>query len=150
MVEVVNRQRGVRISRSALQAFAKHALTHCLRLPGKTATRLRELSQITIVLVSDRRMAALHRRFLGSAKPTDVMTFAHGEIVISAETAQKQAAGFATSLEHELQLYIAHGLLHLHGYDDVETADANEMARVQEKLRSAVAQEVRAGQARPT
>jgi probable rRNA maturation factor len=84
--------------------------------------------------VSDRRIAELHRRFLNEPDPTDVITFQHGEIVISAETAQRQARAFRTSLEHELCLYIAHGLLHLRGYDDKTPAGAAEMKRLQESV----------------
>jgi probable rRNA maturation factor len=89
---------------------------------------------VSVVLVSDRRMAELHRRFLNEAGPTDVITFQHGEIVISAETARRQARAFQTSLDHEIRLYIAHGLLHLCGYDDQTRAGAAQMQRLQEKL----------------
>ena len=100
----------------------------------RTATALTELAEISVVLVSDRRMAELHRRFLQQPGPTDVITFQHGEIFVSTETARRQARRFGTSLEHELRLYIAHGLLHLHGFDDKEPAGAAEMKRAQEKL----------------
>ena len=43
------------------------------------------------ILISDRRMSELHRRFMGIAGPTDVITFQHGEIFISTETARRQA-----------------------------------------------------------
>jgi probable rRNA maturation factor len=54
--------------------------------------------------------------------------------VISAEMAKRQARAFRTSLEHELRLYIAHGLLHLCGYDDKTPAGAAEMKRLQESM----------------
>ena len=54
--------------------------------------------------------------------------------MISAETAKRQARAFRTSLEHELRLYIMHGLLHLRGYDDKTPAGAAEMKRLQEEL----------------
>ena len=95
---------------------------------------LSQLTQVSIALVSDRRIADLHQRFLNQRGPTDVITFQHGEIVISAETARRQARAFRTSLEHELGLYIVHGLLHLRGFDDKTAAGAAEMKRVQEKL----------------
>ena len=85
-------------------------------------------------LVSDRRMAELHRRFLHLPGPTDVITFQHGEIFISAETARANARRFGNSLEDELRLYIAHGLLHLHGFDDKDPSDAAEMERTQKAL----------------
>jgi probable rRNA maturation factor len=116
----------------ALQSFAEAALNEGLKL---TRTKgLKTLEEVSVVLVSDRRIAELHRRFLNEAGSTDVITFQHGEIVISAETARRQAGAFRTSLEHELCLYIVHGLLHLRGYDDKTAGGAAEMKRLQEKL----------------
>ena len=133
-ITVRNRQRMVRVKLRSLQSFAARALNECLRLPARRSAVLKELSEVSVVLVSDRRMADLHRRFLNKAGPTDVITFQHGEIVISAETARRQARTFRTSLEHELCLYIAHGLLHLRGFDDQTSAGTAEMKRLQEKL----------------
>jgi probable rRNA maturation factor len=90
--------------------------------------------EVSVVLVSDRRMAELHQRFLNEPGPTDVITFQHGEIVISAETAKRQARAFRTSMELELRLYLVHGVLHLCGFDDKTAAGAAEMQRLQEKL----------------
>jgi probable rRNA maturation factor len=124
----------VTINSRALQDFAECALPACLKLPGRKREVVSRLDEVSVVLVSDRRIADLHRRFLNERGPTDVITFQHGEIVISAETAQRQARAFRTSLEHELRIYIAHGLLHLRGYDDKTPAGAAEMKRLQEKL----------------
>jgi probable rRNA maturation factor len=79
-------------------------------------------------------MAELHYRFLGQTGPTDVITFQHGEIFVSTETARRQARRFGSSLDLELRLYIAHGLLHLHGFDDKNARSSAEMQRAQEKL----------------
>ena len=105
-----------------------------LSFAGKNAGELANLGEVSVILVSDRRMAELHRRFLHVRGPTDVITFQHGEIFVSVETARKQARRFGNALEHEIRLYIAHGLLHLHGFDDKDPAGAAEMERVQEKL----------------
>ena len=129
-----NRQRAARLDLPALQIFAHRALEACLRLPGKNAGELASLDDVSIVLVSDRRMAQLHRRFLHLPGPTDVITFQHGEIFVSVGTARNQARRFGSSLEHEIRLYIAHGLLHLHGFDDKDAAGAAEMECLQEKL----------------
>ena len=72
-------------------------------------------------------MASLHRKFLNKPGPTDVITFQHGEIFISVPTAQRQAREFRTSLARELELYIVHGLLHLHGFDDQTEAEIKRM-----------------------
>ena len=90
--------------------------------------------EIFVWLVSDRRMARLHRQFLGQTGPTDVLTFQHGEIFISVETAKRHAPVFGNSLMRELQLYIVHGLLHLHGFDDRTQSGARRMKRMQEKI----------------
>jgi probable rRNA maturation factor len=95
---------------------------------------LSQLTAVSVAIVSDRRIADLHQRFLNQRGSTDVITFHHGEIVVSAETARRQAGAFRTSLEHELRLYIAHALLHLRGFDDKTAAGAAEMKRLQEKL----------------
>lgn len=129
-----NRQRAVRLALPALRRFAGLALEACLKVPGKKSGELARLAEVSVVLVSDRRMAELHHRFLHLSGPTDVITFQHGEIFVSAETARKQARRFDTSLEHEIRLYIAHGLLHLHGFDDKDAAGAAEMERRQAKL----------------
>lgn len=119
---------------AALRDFATKALELCLDLPPRKKSLLRKLSEVHVVLVSDKRIAEIHGRFLDEPSPTDVITFQHGEIVISAETAKRQARQFGTSLDHELRLYLVHGLLHLHGFDDKTAAGAAEMKRRQEKL----------------
>jgi probable rRNA maturation factor len=133
-ITVSNRQRMVAVELMALREFARRALPECLKLGGPKTNWLTALGEVSVVLVSDRRMSQLHGRFLNEAGPTDVITFQHGEIVISAETARRQARAFRTSLEHELCLYLAHGLLHLSGYDDQTRPGAAKMKRLQERL----------------
>ncbi len=79
-------------------------------------------------------MAALHKAFCGLAGPTDVLTFQHGEIVISAETAVRQARVFHSNVMAEIQLYLLHGLLHLAGFSDVTAHQQKRMQRLQKKL----------------
>jgi probable rRNA maturation factor len=133
-IAVSNRQRLLRVALPALGEFAERALTECLSLRAPKSSVLAELAEVNVVLLSDRRMAEIHRRFLNERGPTDVITFRHGEIFVSTETAKRQARRFGASLDQELRLYIAHGLLHLHGFDDTTTAGAAEMKRLQEKL----------------
>jgi len=133
-ITVRTRQRAATVRLGALQIFAEGALRECLKLRTRKQGGLARLDEVSVTLVSDRRIADLHRRFLNERSPTDVITFQHGEIVISAETAKRQARAFRTSLEHELHLYIAHGLLHLRGYDDKTPAGAAEMKRLQERV----------------
>ncbi|MGI8820809.1 MAG: rRNA maturation RNase YbeY [Chthoniobacterales bacterium] len=134
MIGVRNVQRRHAFDIAQLQAFAERARRACLRLRRPARTALAALEEVDILVISDRRIAALHRQFMQIAGPTDVLTFQHGEIFISIDTAQANARGFQTSLEHELQLYLLHGLLHLHGYDDATPAQAREMHAVQERI----------------
>src|ERR1700719_4577534 len=89
-IAVRNRQRGVGVDLADLQCFAELAVSECLKLSGRKGGVLSRLDEIDVVLLSDRRMAELHQRFLSEPGPTDVITFQHGEIVISAETAKRQ------------------------------------------------------------
>ncbi len=130
-IVLLNRQRKIPVDRAGLEEFAARALPWCARERGPGLMNLRE---ITVLLVSDRRIAQLHRRFMGIAGPTDVITFQHGEIFLSVETAQRQARTHRTSLEHELRLYLVHGLLHLRGFDDQDPADRAQMHEAQEQI----------------
>jgi probable rRNA maturation factor len=137
-IVVHNRQRKISIDVAELQRFAGRALELCLRSPRKTST-LMNLAEIDVVLVSDRSMSELHRRFMQIKGPTDIITFEHGEIFIGAETARRQALEFRSATRREIQLYLVHGLLHLHGYDDKSAAPARLMeARQRQILRAAI------------
>ena len=148
-ITVHNRQRAMRVPLAALQEFAVCALTECLKIPGKKRSGLASVAELSVILVSNRRMAELHRRFLHLPGPTDVITFQHGEIFVSTETARSHARRFGNSVEGELRLYIAHGLLHLHGFDDKNSADAAEMERAQKELVASVLLERRSWTAAP-
>lgn len=131
VLRVRNAQRKLRVDIGKLQQFGTCALRHCLELPAAQALELRE---ITVVLVSDRRIAALHKKFMRIVGPTDVLTFQHGEIVMSVETAQQNAERFSTSKEEEIRLYLVHGLLHLLGFDDQTPEQARAMESAQRRI----------------
>jgi probable rRNA maturation factor len=134
---VRNFQRKIPVNLANLQTFATKAVRCCLQLRKQQETDLNKLHEIFVGLISDRRMASLHRKFMHQTGPTDVLTFQHGEIFISVETAKRHARAFGNSLTSELCLYIAHGLLHLHGFDDRTQAAARRMEKRQgEILRS--------------
>ena len=133
-ITVDNLQRKISINVAQLEKFAGNAVQHSLQLHPRERTDFRKLREIFIWLISDRRMALLHRKFLGQSGPTDVLTFQHGEIFISVDTARRHARAFGNSLLRELKLYIVHGLLHLHGFDDQTPAEAHKMKKAQEKI----------------
>jgi|SRR5579862_4931999 len=133
-IALSNRQSGVKFPLRWLKSFASRSLAECLdRLPGRGGP-LRQLEEIEVAIVSDECIADVHRQFMDIEGPTDVITFDHGEIVISADTAKANAAIYGKTLEEELALYIIHGLLHLDGFTDKEPEAAAEMARLQEEI----------------
>ena len=133
-ISVHNRQRKVRFDLARLRELAGRALLECAACATAPETPLLHLPEVEVSIVSDAVIADVHRRFMQIEGPTDVITFEHGEILISAETAQRQAGKFAQSLDAELGLYIIHGLLHLSGYDDINPRDRNRMHRLQDRI----------------
>jgi probable rRNA maturation factor len=133
-ISVRNVQRKVSVNLAELEEFAGNAVRHSLQLQKGKRSDLRKLTKVFVWLISDRRMTLLHRKFLGQSGPTDVLTFQHGEIFVSVDTAQRHAPAFGNSLVSELKLYIVHGLLHLHGFDDQTPSQARKMKAAQEKI----------------
>jgi probable rRNA maturation factor len=83
--------------------------------------------ELSIALVSDAQIKRLNKLYRNKDKPTDVLSFPIGEkvedwlilgdIVISMDTAKRQAQELGHSLEEELKRLLVHGLVHLLGYD---------------------------------
>ena len=129
MIEVVNRQRRLKLDTEAWSRFATKAL-NAIGRPESSAT---------IAFVSDKKIRELNRQFRGSDKETDVLsfpageTFTLGDIAVSIDTAARQAKENGLSLDEEIAQLILHGLLHLSGYD--HETDNGEMNRLELKLR---------------
>ena len=132
-IRVRNLQRVVKVDVTDLQKYAESALQICWQIQHGS-TELKKLTGVSVLIVSDRRMATLNRQFLNERGPTDVITFRHGEIFISAGTARRHARRFGNSLACELSLYVVHGLLHLHGFDDRSEVEARKMEAAQRKI----------------
>ena len=133
-ITVRNLQRKVPVDIVDLKMFARKAAELCLRLPRRKKSDLAQLREISVLIVSDRKIASLHRQFMNESGPTDVITFQHGEIFVGAESARRNARRFGNAFERELRLYVVHGLLHLHGFDDRNAASARRMQVVQRKI----------------
>ena len=129
MIEVVNRQRGVRIDTESWVNFSAKALEAI----GKSD------SSVTVAFVSDKNIRKLNHQFRGIDKATDVLSFPAdepnnlGDIAVSVETATRQAKENRLSFEIEVAQLILHGLLHLCGYD--HETDNGEMNKLELKLR---------------
>ena len=126
-IQVRNLQRTHQLNRPRLQSFAEKALRACEGVSQNKRHRPEVTEEILVLLISDRRITQLHEQFLHQSGATDVITFQHGEIFISVPTAFRQARQFGTTLLQEIQLYIVHGLLHLHGFDDRTDRDRRKM-----------------------
>jgi probable rRNA maturation factor len=128
-VVVVNRQRKRRVDSRRLR-----------RVLSGAARELDVSGSVALVLTGDRMVHDLNRRYRGKDKPTDVLSFEGpggehglGDIVISVETAAKNARGLGRTLPQELDVLSLHGFLHVLGYDH-ETDDGT-MDRLEKKLR---------------
>lgn len=96
-----------------------------------------DLEEIEVTLVDDPTIARVHGEFMDLPDPTDVITFHHGEILISIDTAERQAREYGRPWQQEVGLYLVHGLLHLAGYYDKSPEDFECMAAVQERILAA-------------
>ena len=106
--------------------------------------------ELSIVLCDDAFIRPLNRDYRGKDAATDVLSFAMqegddlleedpilGDLVISVETAGRQAAEQGHDLASELRVLLVHGLLHLLGYDhEVDEVEAAEMRAAEAKLLS--------------
>jgi probable rRNA maturation factor len=119
-----------------------------VRVPGLAAWLVgiaprAAVGTLTLVITTDRRIRTLNRLWRGVDKATDVLSFAAGDdpgparhlgdLVISRDTAARQARNEGHSLATELRVLALHGLLHLLGYD--HERDSGRMARIERRLR---------------
>lgn len=117
---------------------------------------LAEEAEVDVTIVDDEEIHELNRQYRGMDKPTDVLSFAldegeedepeliggpeehlYGDIIISAETALRQAEEYGHGLEREMTYLAVHGMFHLLGYNHMTEEDKAEMrAKEEEALRA--------------
>ena len=105
--------------------------------------------EVSVLLTDDAEIARLNREYRAVDSPTDVLAFSQvegeefapeeeekllGDVVISVETAERQAAEQGHSLDEELDVLLAHGLLHLLGYDHEEPQEERAMFARQKEI----------------
>jgi probable rRNA maturation factor len=110
-------------------------------------------TEVSVVLADDEYIHQLNRQYRGKDCPTDVLSFALnegeepeildepeeillGDIIISLETATRQAKEYGHSLERELAYLTVHGILHLLGYDHMTEDEKKEMRQEEEHILS--------------
>jgi len=135
-IAICSSQRAVRIPRKDIAELVEFVAA------GEGAP----VAEADIAFVDAAEMAALHRRHLGHAGPTDVLSFdlsdadrrgIVAQLVICGDIAAKEAAARGIPPRRELMLYIIHGLLHLMGYEDQSVRGAARMLARQEELLAA-------------
>jgi len=129
--QVIDLQQKIKFDIDAIRSFADSLPDAIAEAAGKT---------FSVAFISNERMKQLNSTFRGKDAATDVLSFPFeaqpfepesdeiGDIVISAEQAQKQATENGLTLEGEIKQLILHGVLHLCGYDH-ETDDGEMNAR---------------------
>lgn len=140
MIDVVNRQKSVAVDCTGLAALARSVLA--------TVPATLPQGAITVAMVGNRVVRRLNRDYRGLDTPTDVLSFPAGDampdgldgltgylgdIVISAEMAERQARRAGHTIEREMAELLIHGMLHLLGYD--HETDQGEMDRLEMRLR---------------
>jgi len=99
---------------------------------------LPKLEIVEVSLVTDAVIAEVHDQFMDDPTATDVITFQHGEILVSTTTAARVAGEMNQPPLRETVLYVIHGLLHLCGYDDLSEPARTSMHRRQEMVLQSV------------
>lgn len=119
-VLIDNKQSNVKISPAAIQQTAQ-AVLNALDCPE---------GELSIVVVNDRQIADLNRRYLNREGPTNVIAFPMrdgdfsditpellGDVVISVETTEKERISAGITFKERFNQLLVHGILHLFGYD---------------------------------
>ncbi len=146
LLRFFNRQKTRTVSLPLLRRVARHLLEnsrHCSQY------------ELGVHLIASGEMAGLNETFLQHAGSTDVITFnhqetagaggLHGEIFISVDDAVGQARDFDATWQSEIVRYLAHGILHLEGYDDSAPGRRRLMKREENKLVKELSRRFRLG-----
>jgi probable rRNA maturation factor len=100
----------------------------------------RPIESIRLVLIGDRKMSALHRKFMNISGTTDVLTFElstpreplDGEIYICLDQARRQATEYRVPIYLEVARLATHGILHLAGFEDATRSQRATMRRMED------------------
>jgi len=96
---------------------------------------------VGVVFIGSRRCRRLNREWLGHDYVTDVISFplgergrVEGEVYVNLDRAAVQARAYGVSVKDEIARLVAHGVLHLAGYDDRRPADARKMRAAEDRV----------------
>lgn len=109
-----------------------------------------ESRSIAVKLTGNKEIQKLNKAYRGIDKTTDVLSFENeyidpengehflGDIMISVETASSQAEANGNSLQHEIEMLLVHGILHLGGHDHATKKEKIRMATLQDQVLSKI------------
>ncbi len=126
-IAVHNRQRKHQLDTRQIEE-----LTRC----AANLLGLRQI-EVSVVFLSDRKMADLNLKFHATQGPTDILTFDYGdtaELVISMDHVMANARRYGSTARRECHLYVVHGLLHLAGYRDDTAPRRRHMRRAERQI----------------
>lgn len=94
---------------------------------------------VSVILVDDKEITGLNKRFLNKDTTTDVLAFPAsgkelGEVIISYPQVKRQAAEYGNYPNYELKFVMVHGLLHLLGWEDYTPEDKERMLKEGERF----------------
>lgn len=136
-VTVENRQSAVGVAAELVGVLERVGTRALALITERGLLRGERIDGAAVFLVDDGGIGAVHEDFFDDPSPTDVITFPlgnYGEILVSVETARRQAEEFGAPWEREMALYVVHGLLHLCGYEDQSAEGRAQMADLQDAI----------------
>ncbi len=105
------------------------------KIAGKTSEILKiKIPEISLVIVGEKKIKELNKKYRTTNRITDVLAFDYGEIFICFPQAKKQAENLNHSIKKELGILLIHGILHLIGYQDNSKETYNKMIKKQNQL----------------
>ena len=138
---IKNQQKTIKINQKKIKEIVRKVLQNL---------KIDEQVEVSILFTTDKFIKYLNKKYRGIDKPTDVLSFSLqegivkspevqgsqllGDVIISTETAQRQADILNHSVEKEIILLLIHGLLHLIGYDHKEEEDGKVMRQKEMEL----------------
>lgn len=143
--ELINQQKIKRINFNKIKKYLKNISV--LISSEKNPHKIQNLSskKTSILFCSNKIIKKLNKKFFNRRAATDVIVFPLddtfdsdylGEIIISVEEAVKAGKKYGNTWQKEMILYLIHGILHLLGYDDIQTKRRKIMGEKQEKILS--------------
>lgn len=137
-LRIINKQKTIELDRRAIRSLVKALLTEHAAAGA----------DLTLTFAGDEYVHELNRKYRGIDKPTDVLSFAMsdggnerdegeelvlGDIVISVDRAAVQSRRFRRTVDREILKLVAHGALHLLGYDHPNEKRIAEMRRIENR-----------------